>query len=277
MGSPVSHLQFNGLLDLIEREGPTLARRAEGVLRNLADTLENNIRDAHRMLASLKEAQDDRGPAQRVVLAEARLTALRHEANAAYRAAPVPWRWFTRGISPNLRHRLQAAEAELSASRTAWQALQESRKRLPSRPAWPPLDTEANACAFLARAEQARVVLHQAMLPGERQAERDRIEKDRALAAAFEQKTREVADSIKKQLPRNHACPYCQGPLGDTPHADHIHPVSRGGMSTKDNMVYACSTCNGRKHDLTLREFAEKYRLDRNAIERRLLALGKRV
>ena len=51
---------------------------------------------------------------------------------------------------------------------------------------------------------------------------------------------------------RDHGrCAYC-GRKGDT--VDHVVPRSRGGTHTWDNVVTACSPCNGRKSDRTLDE-----------------------
>jgi hypothetical protein len=40
-------------------------------------------------------------------------------------------------------------------------------------------------------------------------------------------------------------------------------------------MVKVCASCNSKKSDLTLREFIEKFKLQRDVIEERLIALGK--
>jgi 5-methylcytosine-specific restriction endonuclease McrA len=102
----------------------------------------------------------------------------------------------------------------------------------------------------------------------------------RAAAAAHFDKTRELAATVKNQLRDQVAtlpvCPYCGGELGVEPHADHIYPVSRGGLSTPENMVYCCAKCNGTKHDRTLREFLLSEGLVRDEVEERLHRLGKR-
>jgi 5-methylcytosine-specific restriction endonuclease McrA len=87
---------------------------------------------------------------------------------------------------------------------------------------------------------------------------------------------RRAASAAKPKLRRDHDCPYCSKPLGLSPHADHIHPISMGGLSSVDNMVYVCSSCNARKQDMTLQEFIRLHQLDRVSIEQRLLLLGKR-
>lgn len=103
-------------------------------------------------------------------------------------------------------------------------------------------------------------------------------EKQRAIKARVAKadgKTRELAASVKLRLPQDHICPYCGNDLGDNPHADHIYPVSRGGLSTLANMVYVCADCNAKKRDRTLRMFIEEFGLDRGAIEKRLNDLDK--
>ena len=100
-----------------------------------------------------------------------------------------------------------------------------------------------------------------------------------AAAAAHHGKTRDQAKQIRSELETQRdlvaECPYCFGPLGDSPCADHVYPVIRGGLSTPDNMVLVCALCNGRKHDRTLREFIAAYDLDRDRIESVLEKLGK--
>lgn len=111
--------------------------------------------------------------------------------------------------------------------------------------------------------------------PRAEQREKKQQSKD-ALAAAHVGKTRNIAQAIRKQLAQSEFCPYCYGPLGSNFQADHIYPVRLGGLSTADNMVLVCWSCNQRKSDLTLREFAEKFGLDRGQIERALSQLSKR-
>ena len=78
-----------------------------------------------------------------------------------------------------------------------------------------------------------------------------------AAAAAHFGKTRDHADKIKgglgQQLDLTKDCPYCGCPLDDAVHADHIYPVSKGGLSTYENMIIICMQCNIRKGDMTLR------------------------
>jgi len=101
----------------------------------------------------------------------------------------------------------------------------------------------------------------------------------KAAAASHFEKSRELAVQIRKRLKKQYAiyqnCPYCIGALGNDPHADHIYPVSRGGLSTEANMIFVCQSCNIKKRDMTLRDFIKKNKLDRDSIENVLEKLGK--
>lgn len=57
---------------------------------------------------------------------------------------------------------------------------------------------------------------------------------------------------------QNNRCFYCGEDMGDTPSIEHLSPVSRGGDNYRWNIVYACKSCNSKKHDLTLEEYAIK-------------------
>ena len=72
-------------------------------------------------------------------------------------------------------------------------------------------------------------------------------------------------------------CPYCGGGLGESPHADHIYPVAKGGLSTEDNMIYVCQKCNMQKRDKTLLEFVREAKLNLNKVLDNIEILGKRV
>lgn len=131
---------------------------------------------------------------------------------------------------------------------------------------------------------------------------RTKYELVQALAAAHQNETRSLAEQIKKdlhiQMKILNVCPYCEKPFGQVvpanspqeplfdqtegdeikyinAHADHIYPVSKGGLSTRKNMVYICSTCNMKKSDKTLREFIKENNLDRDKIEKNLELLKK--
>lgn len=105
-----------------------------------------------------------------------------------------------------------------------------------------------------------------------RQLKRD---KDRAFLAQAKGKSRDQAEAVKKHLTKTEKCPYCCCPLGDEPHADHIYPQSKGGLSTVRNMIYVCQQCNVQKSDLTLISFIEAFSLDRSRIESTLRDLDK--
>lgn len=104
--------------------------------------------------------------------------------------------------------------------------------------------------------------------------------KNRAIIASYFGKSREVAQSVRKQIKDQlkvyKNCPYCFGELGDRPHCDHIYPIARGGLSSPENMVYICAKCNQDKKDYTLREFIMRNKLDRDKIEKNLQHLKKR-
>ena len=73
-------------------------------------------------------------------------------------------------------------------------------------------------------------------------------------------------------------CPYCNEKSDvNLSEADHIHPVSKGGLTTPQNMVLICKTCNSAKSKKTLRVFAKSAGYDFEAICERLEALGKDV
>ena len=55
----------------------------------------------------------------------------------------------------------------------------------------------------------------------------------------------------------NYTCQYCGRDLSGTdelPTIDHVHPKSKGGDWSWTNLVTACTTCNGKKANDTLRE-----------------------
>jgi len=94
-------------------------------------------------------------------------------------------------------------------------------------------------------------------------------------AATNSVQIREVAGIVKERIGEQDYCPYCGGDLGESPHADHIYPVSKGGRSTVKNMVYVCASCNMAKLDMTLSTFIRAHNLNREEIEARLTRLGK--
>lgn len=99
---------------------------------------------------------------------------------------------------------------------------------------------------------------------------------DRSLVARVKNKSRQEAKRIKSLLEITKYCPYCCMKIGESPHADHIYPLSSGGLETIENMVYVCSKCNLEKSDLTLREFCIRRNFDIEDVAKRLTAMGKR-
>ncbi len=65
---------------------------------------------------------------------------------------------------------------------------------------------------------------------------------------------RRIVLSRKNVLRRdNHRCLYC-GRADEPLTIDHVHPRSRGGPDTWENLVAACTRCNNRKGDRTPEE-----------------------
>jgi 5-methylcytosine-specific restriction endonuclease McrA len=107
------------------------------------------------------------------------------------------------------------------------------------------------------------------------EAKNEKKRQDKARIAALMDRARGGAAAIRENLPRDHPYPYCGGPLGDAPHANHIHPISKGGLSIRQNMVYICASCNNRKGNQTLTAFVAKEEKDLAVILQRLRQLGK--
>jgi len=108
----------------------------------------------------------------------------------------------------------------------------------------------------------------------------------RALAAEKTDKQRSLASSnrtrkeYENQISIVACCPYCSCNLGDfsgedSAHFEHIHPVSKGGLSTIENTVFICADCNTKKTNMTLNAFIMSFSIDRDAVFERLHLLGK--
>lgn len=97
-----------------------------------------------------------------------------------------------------------------------------------------------------------------------------------ARAARNKEEARARADAVRATMAVDHACPYCGRQLDCEVHFDHIYPLAKGGLSVVENMVAVCVACNMKKSDMTLQEFIKAHRLEREVVERRLDALGKR-
>lgn len=102
-----------------------------------------------------------------------------------------------------------------------------------------------------------------------------RLSAVKAKAAALDEASRELASQVKKKLTVQTHCPYCGSKLGVEMHADHIYPLSKGGLSVSSNMVFVCIACNMKKRDMTLNAFIKRFNMVRADVEKRLDQLGK--
>jgi hypothetical protein len=98
-----------------------------------------------------------------------------------------------------------------------------------------------------------------------------------AKAAAAEKQTRQRATSIKRMVKKTTHCPYCNNQLGADAHLDHIYPVSKGGLSIIENLVWCCSSCNSLKSDKGLIQFLNESGATLSDSISRLQKLGKHV
>jgi 5-methylcytosine-specific restriction endonuclease McrA len=54
-------------------------------------------------------------------------------------------------------------------------------------------------------------------------------------------------------------CAYCSTPLtSENTHIDHIHPLSKGGSHSIDNVVLSCKDCNLKKNAKTLEQWLDE-------------------
>ena len=108
---------------------------------------------------------------------------------------------------------------------------------------------------------------------------KESAEQYKAHAYAAQKKSRdlgkEVDIDLNNQLAILNCCPYCELEIGNKPHKDHIYPISKGGLSTKENMVFVCDSCNLEKGAKTLREFVKIKGFDRSRIDKNLEILKK--
>lgn len=100
---------------------------------------------------------------------------------------------------------------------------------------------------------------------------------------AYEGRIRDGSKIVKRRLLNsieynNWNCPYCnRKKIPSKAVADHIYPVSKGGLSTLQNMVLICNNCNKNKSDLTLRIFCKKQNFNYEKVIERLEELGKDI
>ena len=107
-----------------------------------------------------------------------------------------------------------------------------------------------------------------------------KAERVRSLANAKMNKVRSTSSALKKKhvskSEKNQECPYCENVYETTELVlDHIYPVSRGGLDTKENTVLVCQTCNSKKSDKTLMIFCRLMKFDHADVCDRLIELGK--
>ena len=86
---------------------------------------------------------------------------------------------------------------------------------------------------------------------------------------ADQKRERQKAKDLKKSrwwqnLIQDAICYYCQVKIPkDSVTMDHIIPISRGGKSTKGNLVPCCPSCNLEKRSLTASEWLMKQAQER--------------
>ena len=107
----------------------------------------------------------------------------------------------------------------------------------------------------------------------EKQKQKNKLKEKSARIASYEGDSRDIAKTVRIRKTKN--CPYCGNSLGSDPHKDHISPIAKGGLSTKNNLVWVCKNCNLKKSDLTLNQFIKKYDFDRDKVESNLEELKK--
>ena len=109
-----------------------------------------------------------------------------------------------------------------------------------------------------------------------RQKIKSRIKKVRSDASTYRN-----PHSFREQVSTFPNCPYCFQPfpcaLSDDIHLEHIYPVSAGGESLPENMIFICKTCNQVKTDKGLSEFCISTGRDLVEISRVLRFLGKLI
>lgn len=98
-----------------------------------------------------------------------------------------------------------------------------------------------------------------------------------AKAAALDSQTRVRATSLKRLVVKTANCPYCDGKIGTDPHLDHIYPVSKGGLSIMENLIWCCSSCNSSKSDMGLIQFLNIRKLPIELTLARLGKMGKHI
>lgn len=139
-------------------------------------------------------------------------------------------------------------------------------------------DLRSTSGEYSARATQ---LINNLALAEEKRRAIDRFEakhgKAFAKAAAADKKTRNRAASIRQIVEKTNDCPYCGRELDGDPHLDHIYPVSKGGLSIVENLVWCCFRCNNQKSDKGLIQFLVENDMSIEHALGRLQKLGKHV
>jgi hypothetical protein len=104
----------------------------------------------------------------------------------------------------------------------------------------------------------------------------------KALAKSALNKARDGSSSLKKRLlkadNRPIDCPYCKTVITNgVVILDHIRPVALGGLTSEDNTVLICESCNKAKGMKTLYAFCKEKNYEFEEIFERLIKNGKSV
>lgn len=119
-------------------------------------------------------------------------------------------------------------------------------------------------------------------------AKKKKLNRLKAQAASNADEQRSLSSSIRselnfqKQLQKINFCPYCGESfqtikLSEKIHLDHIYPVSKGGHSVAENLVFICETCNNKKSNTTLTKFCLSEGINLQNVTERLLLLKKDI
>ena len=119
-------------------------------------------------------------------------------------------------------------------------------------------------------------------------AKKTKLARLKAQAAKNSEEQRGLSSSLRndknfqKQMSKFNFCPYCETQfntetLTDKIHMDHIYPVSKGGHSVIENLVFICEQCNIKKSDQTLTRFCLSTGLESEKITKRLVSLDKDI
>lgn len=87
--------------------------------------------------------------------------------------------------------------------------------------------------------------------------------KDRAAKYRHKRRSEVIGELDISYLPallaaQGNNCFYCEHPMTSYRAVEHLTPVSRGGSNAIYNIVYSCRSCNSKKRDKTLEDWAIK-------------------